>query len=175
MPLPPPLVRKIIQRLTKEFPLFRLETVDERYTSKMASRLWLIWPQQNNARIKYLVMEIAATIMLQEYLQQTGYSCCRQLLSDCWFGSKFAVWVNSNSVSRFLPIVAYGAPILRWSVLRYYPDHPGWRSSLLIWKPCMPVPALYLVVPQVVNKDIRVFVVDSAQIFENLDDDEVGK
>lgn len=68
-----PLVRKIIQRLTKEFPAIPLKTVDERYTSKMASRAMIdMGLSKKQRQNKALVDEIAATIMLQEYLQQTG-------------------------------------------------------------------------------------------------------
>ncbi|MFT3822447.1 MAG: Holliday junction resolvase RuvX [Chitinophagaceae bacterium] len=68
-----PLVKKIIERLTKEFPNIPLKTVDERYTSKMASRAMIdMGLSRKQRQNKALVDEIAATIMLQEYLQQTG-------------------------------------------------------------------------------------------------------
>jgi putative Holliday junction resolvase len=65
-----PLVKAIIKRLTKEFPAIPLQTVDERYTSKMAKQSMLEMGLKKKARRnKALVDEIAATIMLQEYLQ----------------------------------------------------------------------------------------------------------
>lgn len=68
-----PLVRKAIERLKKEFPQIPLKTVDERYTSKMAKQAMLdMGMKKKDRRNKAMVDEIAATIMLQEYLQQFG-------------------------------------------------------------------------------------------------------
>jgi putative Holliday junction resolvase len=67
-----PLVRQIIIRLQKEFPLIPLETVDERNSSKMASRAMIdMGMKKKQRRNKALVDEIAATILLQEYLEKT--------------------------------------------------------------------------------------------------------
>ena len=64
-----PLVKKAILRLKKEFPAIPLKTVDERYTSKMASQAMIDMGMKKKQRQnKALVDEIAATIMLQEYL-----------------------------------------------------------------------------------------------------------
>lgn len=64
-----PLVREIMKRLTKEFPTIPLRPVDERYTSKMASRAMIdMGLKKKQRRNKALVDEIAATILLQEYL-----------------------------------------------------------------------------------------------------------
>lgn len=64
-----PLVRKAIERLNKEFPAIPVKTVDERYTSKMASRAMIdMGMKKKDRRNKALVDEIAATILLQEYL-----------------------------------------------------------------------------------------------------------
>ncbi len=64
-----PLVRAIILRLQKEFPSIPLKLVDERYTSKMASRAMIdMGMKKKQRRNKALVDEIAATILLQEYL-----------------------------------------------------------------------------------------------------------
>lgn len=68
-----PLVREVIERLKKKFPTIPLETVDERYTSKMASQAMIdMGMKKMQRRNKALVDEIAATIMLQEYLQRRG-------------------------------------------------------------------------------------------------------
>lgn len=68
-----PLVREVIERLKKKFPTIPLETVDERYTSKMASQAMIdMGMKKMQRRNKALVDEIAATIMLQEYLQRKG-------------------------------------------------------------------------------------------------------
>jgi|ERR671912_799910 putative Holliday junction resolvase len=68
-----PLVREVIVRLKKKFPAIPVETVDERYTSKMASQAMIdMGMKKMQRRNKALVDEIAATIMLQEYLQKKG-------------------------------------------------------------------------------------------------------
>ncbi len=68
-----PLVRQIVQRLQKEFPALPLKMVDERNTSKMASRAMVeMGMKKKQRRNKALVDEIAATIMLQEYLGRAG-------------------------------------------------------------------------------------------------------
>ena len=66
-----PLVRELLARLGKEFPGMPLLTVDERYTSKMASRAMIdMGLKKKQRQNKALVDEIAATIMLQEYLEK---------------------------------------------------------------------------------------------------------
>ncbi|MCH5597164.1 Holliday junction resolvase RuvX [Niabella ginsengisoli] len=66
-----PLVNKAIKELKKHFPQIPLETVDERYTSKMAKDAMLeMGLKKMQRRNKALVDEIAATIMLQEYLNR---------------------------------------------------------------------------------------------------------
>jgi len=65
------LVRNIIKELQKNFPLIPVKTVDERFTSKMASRAMIeMGLKKKKRRDKALVDEIAAAIMLQEYLKQ---------------------------------------------------------------------------------------------------------
>ncbi len=66
-----PLVRVIVGRLQKEFPAIPLKLVDERYTSKMARRAMIeMGMKKKQRRNKALVDEIAATILLQEYLER---------------------------------------------------------------------------------------------------------
>ncbi len=66
-----PLVRAVIERLKKKFPSIPLVTVDERYTSKMASQAMIdMGMKKMQRRNKALVDEIAATIMLQEFLER---------------------------------------------------------------------------------------------------------
>ncbi|HWK04757.1 MAG TPA: Holliday junction resolvase RuvX [Puia sp.] len=68
-----PLVKEIVRRLQKEFPAIPLLMVDERNTSKMASRAMIdMGMKKKQRRIKGLVDEIAATIMLQEYMGRSG-------------------------------------------------------------------------------------------------------
>ena len=65
-----PLVKAAIKKLEKEFPNIPLKTVDERYTSKMAKQAMIdMGMKKMQRRNKALVDEIAATIMLQEYMQ----------------------------------------------------------------------------------------------------------
>ncbi|MBK7374874.1 MAG: Holliday junction resolvase RuvX [Ferruginibacter sp.] len=65
-----PLVETAIKKIQKEFPAIPLKTVDERYTSKMAKDAMLeMGMKKKDRRDKKNVDIIAATIMLQEYLQ----------------------------------------------------------------------------------------------------------
>ena len=65
-----PLVQAFINRFKKIFPLIPIIKVDERYTSKLASQSMVASGMKKKDRQnKHLVDEIAATIMLQEYLQ----------------------------------------------------------------------------------------------------------
>jgi putative Holliday junction resolvase len=66
------LVRNVIKRLQKEFPHIPLKAVDERYTSKMAKDAMIaMGMKKKERRNKRNVDEIAATIMLQEYMQSS--------------------------------------------------------------------------------------------------------
>ena len=65
------LVEKIIKQLEKNFPKIPIKKVDERYTSKMAKDAMLeMGLKKMQRRNKKLVDEIAATIMLQEYMRR---------------------------------------------------------------------------------------------------------
>lgn len=65
------LVEKIIKQLEKSFPKIPIKKVDERYTSKMAKDAMLeMGLKKMQRRNKKLVDEIAATIMLQEYMRR---------------------------------------------------------------------------------------------------------
>lgn len=68
-----PLVEKCIKELQKNFPGMSIKKVDERYTSKMAKAAMLeMGMKKKDRRNKAFVDEIAATIMLQEYLRANG-------------------------------------------------------------------------------------------------------
>ncbi len=74
-----------------------------------------------------------------------------------------------------LPIVAYGAQILRKvsaSIDASYPELPKLLEDM--WETTYSSNGVGLAAPQI-NKDIRLFVIDSAQIFENLEPHEIGK
>lgn len=65
-----PLVEAAIKKIQKEFPTMPLKTVDERYSSKMAKDAMLeMGMKKKDRRDKKNVDLIAATIILQEYLQ----------------------------------------------------------------------------------------------------------
>jgi putative Holliday junction resolvase len=67
-----PLVQAFINRFKKLFPTMPIVKVDERYTSKMAVQSMVeSGMKKKDRRNKNLVDEIAATIMLQEYLNNT--------------------------------------------------------------------------------------------------------
>ena len=70
------------------------------------------------------------------------------------------------------PIVAYGAPVLRKISKDITPDYPG-LSTLLedMWETMYASNGVGLAAPQI-NRPIRLFVMDSMQIFENLEEDE---
>ncbi|MGN6164138.1 MAG: Holliday junction resolvase RuvX [Flavisolibacter sp.] len=65
-----PLVKKFIAAFQKHFPNIPIKEVDERYTSKLASQAMLqMGLKKKQRQNKAMVDEIAATIMLQEYLR----------------------------------------------------------------------------------------------------------
>ncbi|WEK35200.1 MAG: peptide deformylase [Candidatus Pseudobacter hemicellulosilyticus] len=71
-----------------------------------------------------------------------------------------------------LPIVAYGAPILRAVAKDITPDYPNLEKLLAdMWETMYASNGVGLAAPQI-NRDIRLFVVDSVQIIENLEEDE---
>ena len=71
-----------------------------------------------------------------------------------------------------LPIVAYGAPILRKKAVDITPDYPQLDKLIAdMWETMYASSGVGLAAPQI-NRDIRLFVVDSTSIFEHLNDDE---
>lgn len=65
-----PLVNAAIKRLAKEFPLIPVKKVDEQFTSKLAVKSMIeMGMKKKDRRDKGNIDQIAATIMLQEYLQ----------------------------------------------------------------------------------------------------------
>ncbi len=65
-----PLVEKCIKELQKHFPGIPITKVDERYTSKMAKQAMIdMGMKKMQRRNKAIVDEIAATIMLQDYMR----------------------------------------------------------------------------------------------------------
>jgi peptide deformylase len=74
-----------------------------------------------------------------------------------------------------LPIVAYGAPVLRTVCKDITPIYPGLEKLIEdMWETMYSSNGVGLAAPQI-NKDIRVFVIDSAQIFANQEEEDKGK
>jgi peptide deformylase len=74
-----------------------------------------------------------------------------------------------------LPIVAYGSPILRMVSREIDKNYPGLEKFIEdMWETMYASNGVGLAAPQV-NKDIRLFVVDSSQIFENQEEEDKGK
>ncbi|MCW3080957.1 peptide deformylase [Segetibacter sp.] len=74
-----------------------------------------------------------------------------------------------------LPIVAYGAPVLRKVCADITPDYDGLPKLLDdMWETMYASNGVGLAAPQI-NKGIRLFVIDSKQIFENQDEEDKGK
>ena len=71
-----------------------------------------------------------------------------------------------------LPIVAYGNPVLRKVGSAITPEYPGLQKLIEdMFETMYNSKGVGLAAPQV-NKDIRLFIMDSIQIIENLDVDE---
>lgn len=65
-----PLVEAAIKQLTKAFPAIPIQKVDERYTSKMAVQAMVeMGMKKKDRRVKGNIDQIAATIMLQAYME----------------------------------------------------------------------------------------------------------
>ena len=66
-----PLVERFLKDFAKAFPAIPIQTVDERFTSKMASQAMIDMGMKKKQRQdKKMVDQIAATMMLQEYMQK---------------------------------------------------------------------------------------------------------
>jgi putative holliday junction resolvase len=66
-----PLVHKAIAALQKNFPNIPVQTVDERYSSKMAVRAMVeMGMKKKDRRVKGNIDQIAAVMLLQEYLER---------------------------------------------------------------------------------------------------------
>jgi putative Holliday junction resolvase len=66
-------VHRIIGILGKKFPRIPVKTIDERYSSVIASRAMVeMGMKKKNRRKKGAVDQVAATMMLQDYLTKSG-------------------------------------------------------------------------------------------------------
>lgn len=71
-----------------------------------------------------------------------------------------------------LPIVAYGNPVLRKVAEEIEPDYPGLKDLISnMWETMYASNGVGLAAPQI-NRSVRLFVVDSAQIFDAMEDEE---
>ncbi len=74
-----------------------------------------------------------------------------------------------------LPIVAYGAQVLRTKGKLIKPDYSNLDKLIEdMWETMYESSGVGLAAPQV-NKPVRLFIIDSTQIFNNLEDEEKGK
>lgn len=74
-----------------------------------------------------------------------------------------------------LPIVAYGAPVLRTVCKDITPDYPQLDKFIEdMWETMYASSGVGLAAPQV-NRDVRIFVIDSQQIFSGMDDGDKAK
>ncbi len=74
-----------------------------------------------------------------------------------------------------LPIVAYGSPVLRKVCEDITPDYPGLENFITdMWETMYNSNGVGLAAPQV-NAPVRLFVIDSEQIFLNQEEDEKGE
>ena len=74
-----------------------------------------------------------------------------------------------------LPIVAYGTPVLRTVAKEITPEYPNLEKFIAdMWETLYASSGVGLAAPQV-NKDIRLFVVDSEQLFAHQEEDQKGK
>ena len=66
-----PIIEKFVTEFKNAFPEIKVERVDERFTSKMASRAMIdMGMKKKDRQVKGNIDQIAATIMLQEYLER---------------------------------------------------------------------------------------------------------
>lgn len=71
-----------------------------------------------------------------------------------------------------LPIVAYGNPVLRKVGREITPEYPGLEKLIAdMWETMYNSNGVGLAAPQI-NRDIRLFVMDSLQVVEGFDDEE---
>ena len=74
-----------------------------------------------------------------------------------------------------LPIVAYGAPVLRTVCKDITPIYPGLEKLIEdMWETMYSSNGVGLAAPQI-NRDIRLFIIDSEQIFGNQEEEDKGK
>jgi len=79
---------------------------------------------------------------------------------------------NLKFQNLILPIVAYGHPVLRKVAQDINPGYPQLEKFIAdMWETMYASSGVGLAAPQV-NRDIRLFVVDTIQMFQNMEEDE---
>jgi len=74
-----------------------------------------------------------------------------------------------------LPIVAYGHPVLRKEAVDITPEYPNLDKLIAdMWETMYGSSGVGLAAPQI-NRPIRLFVVDTEQMFANMEEDEKGE
>ncbi len=74
-----------------------------------------------------------------------------------------------------LPIVAYGSPVLRKVAEDIGPDYPDLAQLIEdMWETMYASNGVGLAAPQI-NRSVRLFVIDSSQIFTNQDEEDAGR
>ena len=74
-----------------------------------------------------------------------------------------------------LPIVAYGHPVLRKEAVDITPEYPNLEKLIAdMWETMYGSSGVGLAAPQI-NRPIRLFVVDTEQMFANMEEDEKGE
>jgi peptide deformylase len=74
-----------------------------------------------------------------------------------------------------LPIVAYGHPVLRKVAHDITPEYPNLSKLIAdMWETMYGSSGVGLAAPQV-NKDIRLFLIDTEQMFNNMEEEEKGR
>lgn len=91
------------------------------------------------------------------------------------FASRITIKPLSNQtidLKVILPIVAYGHAVLRKTATDISPDHAG-LSKLIedMWETMYASSGVGLAAPQV-NRPIRLFIIDTVQIFNNMEEEE---
>lgn len=80
--------------------------------------------------------------------------------------------ITDNSFILILPIVAYGHPVLRKLAINIDSDYPNLPKLVDdMWETMYASNGVGLAAPQV-NRDIRLFVVDTLQMFRSMDENE---
>jgi len=83
----------------------------------------------------------------------------------------FARSLNPQIFFMIFPIVAYGNPVLRKKGTAIDPEYPGLSAFISnMWETMYASNGVGLAAPQI-NKSIRLFIVDSEQIFRQMDAD----